>query len=576
MMDDKFIATLLQGINIIDIVGSYVQLKRSGSNFKACCPFHEEKTPSFLVSEQKQIYKCFGCGKAGNAITFVRDVEKISFNEAVKKLAERINLQIPDTPQKKEKNSKIELIHQIYALTNDFFVENLKKHGSLARKYLQSRDISDSTIEKFSLGYSLDSFSALKSYLQKNHINDEIMKDCGLFKVKDDKVYDMFRDRLMFPIANTAGKIVAYGARALTAEQEKQGKYINSPTSPIYTKGNELYGLNNSRFEISKKKASIIVEGYMDFLRMWESGFHHVVASLGTALTENQVQILGRYSSQFLMLYDGDKAGRNAAVKAAAIILKKGYSVKIVSIPNNDDPDSFLRNHPPAEMDNLIANALPLPEFLKRNQDLMSTRESIDLMLSIAQDFKDPVQRDLFIQNISDIFSVSEQSIREKAARVPQYSAYSEEKKPKKQSAHKNLEEVKLLQTILKNKEALKKVASQLTFDYFMNENFKSIYKTLTENEVMNYIDNSAELLNKFEDEELKTEVSGLLLSDEYQFDVEDLICQIKLRKFQEELKRINEEISKNPDDVELFEKKIFLKKEIQSLSKSVVHKTLF
>lgn len=575
MIDDSFITLLLQNTNIIDVVGSYIQLKRSGSNFKACCPFHDEKTGSFLVSEQKQIYKCFGCGKAGNAITFVKDYEKITYIDAIKKLAERIGMQVPDNPKKKEKNSKIDLIYQIYALANDFYVENLKKHGSVARKYLVSRDISDQTIEKFSIGYSLDSFSALKSYLQKNHINDQIMEECGLFKVKEDKCYDMFRDRLMFPIANAAGKIVAYGARALSADQEKLGKYINSPTSPIYTKGRELYGLNHSRFDISKKKFSIVVEGYMDFLRMWESAFYNTVASLGTSLTEDQVQILSRYSQNFYMLYDGDKAGKNAAIRAAGVILKRGFTVKIINLPEDEDPDSFLRKNPPMEMQNLINNALSLPEFLKKNSKLISVKEAIDSLLEIAKDFNDPVQRDIFIKDISDIFNISETSIREKAAHSTPH--YGREQKPeKKQNSLKNHEELKLLQSIIKDKEILKKVASKLSSDYFINDNFKRIYKTLTENEVYNYLDNSAQLLNKFEDEELKNEVSGLLFADEYQFDVDDLIIQIKLRKYQEDIKRINEEISKNPDDVELFEKKIFLKKEIQSLSKSVVHKTLF
>jgi len=576
MIDEKFISTILQNVNIVDVVGSYLSLKRSGSNYKARCPFHEEKTGSFMVSEAKQIYHCFGCGKGGNVITFVRDYEKISYIDAVKKLADRINLQIPDSPQKKEKNSKTELIYKIYSLANDFFVENLKKHGSFARKYLTSRDISEETIQKFSIGYSLDSFSALKSYLKKNFINDDILAETGLFKVKEDKSYDMFRDRIMFPICTANGKIVAYGARAITAEQEKLGKYINSPTTAIYTKGRELYGLNHSRFDISKKHAAIVVEGYMDFLRMWDNGFNNTVASLGTALTDEQVQLISRYAKQVYMLYDGDKAGKNAAIKAAGIVIKKGLNVKIISLPGEEDPDSFLIKNPPEALQHLIDNAFTLTEFLKLNKNLVDTREAIDNLLEISRDITDPVQQDLFIKDISESFNVQESSLRQKAARRPHYEKQDSAPVKKEIKRKRHIEEEKLLQCVLKNKELLKKVASALDCDYFINEDSKKIFKFLTENQDLNYIDNSAVMLNQFEDEELRNEISTLLFAEEYQFDIDDLIKQIKLRKYQEDIKRINEEISNNPDEAELFERKLFLKKEIQAISNTVVHKTLF
>lgn len=575
MMDEQFISNLLQNTNIVDVVGSYIQLKRSGSNYKACCPFHSEKTGSFLVSESKQIYKCFGCGKAGNVITFVRDYEKISFSDAVKKLADRINLQIPDTIQKKEKNSKIDLIYKIYDLTNHFFVENLKKHGSYAKKYLSSRQISDETIEKFSIGYSLDSFSALKNYLKKNFINEQIMIESGLFKEKESSLYDMFRDRIMFPIATANGKIVAYGARALTAEQEKQGKYINSPTTAIYTKGKELYGLNISRFEISKKSSVIIVEGYMDFLRMWEAGFQNTVASLGTALTEDQVQILSRYTKNVYMLYDGDKAGMNSAVKAAAIVLKKGLNVRIICLPDSEDPDSFLLKYTNEDLNHLIDQSSTLSQFLKQHPELMNTQQAIDYLIDLTHIMSDPVQKELYFKEISENFKISESSIREKASHKRRFVERAETKEVKVVEK-KNYEEEKLVQSMLKSKENIKKIASEINVDYFINDKMKRIFKILTENEVSNYLENSAELLNYFEEEDLSNEISSLLLTNEYEFDIDDLIKQIKLRKYQEDIKKINDEIIKNPDNAELFEQKIFLKKEIQSLSKSVVNKTLF
>ncbi|HOQ79887.1 MAG TPA: DNA primase [Candidatus Cloacimonadota bacterium] len=575
MIDDKFTQTVINNTNIVDLIGSYISLKRSGSNYKACCPFHEEKTGSFMVSPSKQIYKCFGCGKAGNVITFVRDYEKISYMDALKKLAERINLEIPDNKKNSKKDSKLELIYKIYSLTNEYYVENLKKHGNLAKKYLASRSISEETITKFNIGYALDSFSGLKKYLQRNQINNNILVETGLFKAKDNNVYDMFRDRIMFPIFAINGKVIAYGGRAYTAEQEKIGKYINSPTTPIYIKSKELYGLYHSRFDISKKNYAIIAEGYLDFLRLWECGFTNSVASLGTALTDEQIQLLGRYTKHINILFDGDKAGKNAAIKAAGIAVKHGLNAKIIQLPENEDPDSFLINNPPMALQHLIDNALTLNEFLKMNQNLIETREAIDYLIDISKQMTDPISKDLFLKDISESFKIQESSLREQIAKQSFVQGHDVQK-PKKFEFKKSIAEENLIQSILQNNNIIKKVLQEIDFDYFINEDMRIIFKILSDNQDFDYNERTAEFLNKFDNEDLRNKVSGFFLADAFEFDVDDLILQIKVRKYQEDINIINEEITKNPDNAELYERKIFLKREIQALSKSVVHKTLF
>jgi DNA primase len=257
-------------------------------------------------------------------------------------------------------------------------------------------------------------------------------------------------------------------------------------------------------------------------------------------------------------------------------VIKKGLNVKIISLPGEEDPDSFLIKNPPEALQHLIDNAFTLTEFLKLNKNLVDTREAIDNLLEISRDITDPVQQDLFIKDISESFNVQESSLRQKAARRPHYEKQDSAPVKKEIKRKRHIEEEKLLQCVLKNKELLKKVASALDCDYFINEDSKKIFKFLTENQDLNYIDNSAVMLNQFEDEELRNEISTLLFAEEYQFDIDDLIKQIKLRKYQEDIKRINEEISNNPDEAELFERKLFLKKEIQALSNTVVHKTLF
>ncbi|MBN1948481.1 MAG: DNA primase, partial [Candidatus Cloacimonetes bacterium] len=250
-MDRAIIDNVLERTNIIEVIGSYFPLSKSGANYKALCPFHEEKTPSFLVSERKQIYKCFGCGKSGNAISFVMDYEKVSFWEALKKLAARVGITLEENRTDKKKQTRQELIYNIYALARDHYRQNLQEHGQFARNYLRQRSISEETSSHFELGFALDSFGALKNYLLKNSINEKIMLKSGLFSQGERGLYDVFRNRLMFPIHSVTGQVVAFGGRNLQDDQ-KGGKYINSPTTDIYTKGNELYGLHITRFNIQK------------------------------------------------------------------------------------------------------------------------------------------------------------------------------------------------------------------------------------------------------------------------------------------------------------------------------------
>ncbi|MDA3813400.1 MAG: DNA primase [Candidatus Cloacimonetes bacterium] len=410
-MDQHVIDEIIERNDIVDVINSYIPLKKTGSNFKARCPFHDEKTASFVVSPKKQIYKCFGCGKGGNVITYVQEFEKISFPEALRKLAARAGITVKQTMQSKGKDSKRDLIYKIYELTTGYFSKNLIEHGSSALEYLAERDIKDETTKKFKLGFALNSYGGLRNYLLKNDINEKILASTGLFTSNNN---DLFRERIMFPIHSSAGKVVAFGGRKLH-DSQSGGKYVNSPTTDIYTKGNELYGLFDTKYTISKKDQALICEGYTDFLRLYENGYTNCVASLGTSLTDSQISILRRFTENIYMLYDGDSSGRKAAVRAAGKILGKGCNVKIIGLPEEDDPDSYIRNNGATSMQDMIDIAKPLAEFLKDDEVIgVDKKGKLSVLFDILNEIEDEVAQELLIQDIAETYGLSGHAVASK------------------------------------------------------------------------------------------------------------------------------------------------------------------
>ena len=565
-MDRSDIDRILEMNNIVDVVSNYIPLNKAGSNYKARCPFHEEKTASFVVSEKKQIFKCFGCGKGGNALTFVQDYEKISFPEALQKLAQRAGITITTTRVSKEKQSRRDLVYKIYRLTAAYYQNNLFKHGQFVLEYLQNRKISEETIKKFQIGYALDSHGGLKNYLLKNSINDQILSSTGLFTGNNN---DLFRNRLMFPIHSSTGKVLAFGGRILL-ENQGGGKYVNSPTTDIYTKGNELYGLFITKHDISRRDQVLIAEGYTDFLRLYENGFSNSVASLGTSLTDSQIKILSRFTNNFLLVYDGDKAGRKAAVRAASNIIKNGYTAKIVNLPQTDDPDSFLVKNGPEKLQELLTDSQPLPKFLLEDTILdMDKRTKLNELIEILNEMEDDIARELFVQEIATIFKVSESAIFSKIR-----LRRKREKEPQMQTMEKFGEERELLINILNDSMYYKKVAQEIDSSYFLSEKYKKIYEIVAEHlEKMGQIPS---LLETIEGEAIKNTIADLIMADPPKAQIEDVISGLKLRKYQIELKQINDEILTNPKDMDLFQKKNELKKKIIGLNKKVVRKTLY
>ncbi|HCX74004.1 MAG TPA: DNA primase [Candidatus Cloacimonas sp.] len=569
-MDKSQINEIISRNNIVDVISSYIPLKKSGNNYKARCPFHDEKTASFIVNESKQIFKCFGCGKGGNVVTFLMDYEKISFIEAMKRLAGQVGMSVQVSPTSKYKNSKRDLIYKIYQLANAHFQENLKNHGGLAQRYLQQRQLSQQTINEFQLGYALDSFGALRSYLLKNNINSKILGQTGLFGSGSNGFYDLFRQRLMFPIHSSSGNVIAFGGRVLDSEQPG-GKYINSPTTDIYQKGTELYGLFKTKYEISKLDYALVSEGYMDFLRLHENGFHNAVASLGTALTDQQIKLLSRFSQKIYILYDGDMAGRKAAIKAAGNVLKQGYEAKLIILPPEHDPDSFLKVYGKEKLEELIARAPTLIEFLYKDKSMeMSRKEKLEFLIEVLKKVGDDLSKELLAKEIAETFGISQATITSKARTRKRNNFSQQQEKPENLYSEERL----LLKLLISEPQNIKNVAQTLKSDYFLSEKYRKIYELLIDK--MFEIDNINVLIGEMEDEQIRNTLTDILLEEMPNTSIAEVTSSLKIRQLKRELQQINLELQNGDMNENLLKRKAEIKKEIIKFGKKIVTRILY
>lgn len=572
-MDSSLIDQIRRSNDIVDVISGYIALKRAGNSYRGLCPFHNDSHPSLNVSQQKQIYKCFACGKAGNVITFVQEYEKLSFIEALKKLAARVGITIPDRDKTKVVSSKRELLLQVYKMAKDFYTNNLFEHGKHVLDYLKQRQISPETAKSLDLGYALNSNSGLKNYLLKEGISTQTLKESGLFGVYQGNIVDQFKERLMFPIHSNISEVIAFGGRILDNNSEG-GKYINSPGTELYTKGKELYGLFKTKYDIGKADYALVCEGYMDFLRLYECGIVNSVASLGTSLTEDQIYLLGRYTQNIYMLYDGDLAGQKAALRAALLILSKGFNPQIVLLPENEDPDSFLLNFGKDALQDFVQHAFSVVEFLAQNQQLdIPVMQRIEQLTDAIRQIKDPIQREFLVKDISEAFDISEGSIKQK---MNMETRPQMDESRIKDASSENLEERYLLALALKDKKNYLLLAQELNTDYFFNQEYKQVYKYLTEQDRTEELDEPARLLDQIENNALREQLADLLFEDFTGMSFEDTFMQVVVRKFQYDLEQMDKRIKAEPTNLELFKQKADLLQQLKQITKNkVVHRII-
>lgn len=400
-------------VNIVDVVGRVVPLKRAGSNYKGVCPFHNEKTPSFVVSETKQIFTCFGCGATGDVIEFVKRYYNLDFGEAIEKIAGEYGITI----EKKTYNDNREEYYRANKLAAGFFYRSFTEKANKGYAYMHSRNITPPILKKFGIGYADEQWDSLYKYLASQGVDKKIMVELGLVSEKNGKCYDRFRNRPIFPIISTNGKVIGFGGRAI--DPNDNPKYLNSPESKIFQKKNNLYGLNLSRQDVGKEDFIIIVEGYMDVISLFQSGVKNVAASLGTALTENQARLIKRYTKNVVLTYDADSAGRAAALRGMEILRKEGLKVKVLHVTDGKDPDEFIKKNGEQAFLNLVENAaLPYADYklesAKVGYDLSRDEDRLDYMKTAVEILRNlsPVEQDIYIKKLSKDIKIAETAIR--------------------------------------------------------------------------------------------------------------------------------------------------------------------
>ncbi|HYE66804.1 MAG TPA: DNA primase, partial [Pyrinomonadaceae bacterium] len=420
-----FIDDLRRQADIVRIIQDYVSLKKKGANWMACCPFHQEKTPSFSVNPAKDIFFCFGCQKGGSVFNFVMEIERVSFPEAVKIVAQKANVPLPKMvddqrfeARKREADEVIEL--NSWALA--WWEEQLGQGGAearAAREYLAGRGITDETCKSFRLGYAPDSWDALSSHLKKRGATPEWIERSGLVVKKDaGGFYDRFRGRLIFPVMDAQGRPIAFGGRTLAPGGEP--KYLNSPETAAYTKGRHLYGLHLTRDEIRRRKFAILVEGYLDLIIPYQFGVRNVVASLGTTLTPEQSKLLGRFARQVVVNYDGDRAGVQAAKRAIETLLAEDFEIKVLVLPDGADPDEFIRANGVEAYHEQRGKALPHIQFVLdravRDRHLhrpAEKAEAVEEVLPYVRAVRNAVQKREYFDMAMDALRIEEAALRQ-------------------------------------------------------------------------------------------------------------------------------------------------------------------
>jgi DNA primase len=412
LYEQHFIDDLKTRADLVRIIEPYAPLKKKGANWMGCCPFHQEKTPSFSVNPAKGFYKCFGCGKGGSAFNFVMEMEGLNFPEAIKRVAEISGVPLPEPVDdkkyeqtKKRREEKKEIADQIIELNRsalEFWENHLQEnnlHSKAAREYLEKREISVETQKAFRIGFAPDSWDAVMSLLKEKGADEKLIEQSGLVSINEEKkrVYDRFRGRIMFPVLDIKGNPIAFGARILA---QGEPKYLNSPETPAYVKGEHLYGLFQSKEEIRQKKFAILVEGYLDLIALYQYGIRNAAASLGTAFTPEQSKLLGKFTKRVVINYDGDRAGVKAARRAIETLLAEDFETKVLVLPDGQDPDDFLKRSGADAYNQLRGSAYPFLQFvldnLARERNINSPKakaEAVEDVLPVLSAIRNLVER---------------------------------------------------------------------------------------------------------------------------------------------------------------------------------------
>ncbi|MFN0112178.1 MAG: DNA primase [Blastocatellia bacterium] len=516
--------------DILKIVGDYVSLKKKGNNYWACCPFHNEKSPSFSVNPSKGFFKCFGCGKGGDAVTFVMEIEGAPFPEAVKTVAEKCGIAIPvvaeDQRDYEERDRQRADLLQLNAWATEFFEQNLVEtnEGRRGLAYLEGRGITEATRGQFRLGYAPNSWDAMSSFLRSRGASAAQIERSGLVSLKEaGGFYDRFRGRLMFPICDTQGRPVAFGGRIIG---EGEPKYLNSPETSVYTKGQHLFGLGYSRDSIRNKDFAILVEGYLDFLIPYQEGVRNLVASLGTALTENQVRLLGRYTRKIVVNFDPDSAGVAATKRSLELLLGEGFKVNVLTLPDNLDPDEFIRARGADGYLRLLKNSQPFLDYIVEQavgaNDQKSPAgkvETINSILPYLKLVKDRIERAEQFERIADRVKIDSKLIRQEFQKAADTRQEKVSERVVIASVAIKPAERKLLEILLACQPVRRQMSLQMTEDDYFGLRTEKLFHTIFEFE-RQQIEISYPLLSQqLDDDDLARDLLPQLMISDVEID---------------------------------------------------------
>lgn len=600
-ISEEKIDQIRQATDIVELISRYLTLTKKGKNYFGLCPFHSEKTPSFSVNPEKQIFHCFGCGKGGNVYTFLMEHDKIGFIEAVRYLAEKAGIPLDYSSTESRQYQEKEALYFTAKFAARFFYKNLAtpQIGQIGMDYFKKRQLTPEIIKKFGLGYALNLWDGLIKAATQQNIKTEQLEKCGLIIPRKESggFYDRFRNRVIFPIFDSSGRVVAFGARRLV--DDNSPKYINSPETLIYQKRETLYGLAQTRQAIQSENLAIMVEGYMDLISLFQAGIQNVVATSGTALTPEHAKLIGRYTKNVILLYDGDSAGSKAALRGLDILLEHDLEVQVAQLPQGNDPDSFIKSKGVDEMYALLKQARPLVEFkvnmLAQFEDTSSIGGKTRIVHSILESaikLKDPIKQEIVLREMAERFKLNERILFQELENLKNKGTFAtiskvsngtraytspsvEKKKSPSQKNRADVAEITLTKLLIRNPASHAFIFHNLDFKKVRHPKLREIIeliynlyqdnKNLDQNELISYFNDSriaAFIASTIDDtKELKDEESIAT----------DCIVTLELRDVNETIEKLQmqiRELESQKQNTEIIQRQwqefINLKKEIE------------
>ncbi|MCY3985676.1 MAG: DNA primase [Candidatus Dadabacteria bacterium] len=529
------IADIKAKLSIVDFIQGFVSLKKSGKNHIGLCPFHDDNNPSMHVNDERGFFHCFSCGAGGDIFGFLMRYSNIDFPEALKELARKAGVRLPDSSRRAKGANKKEAdaakLFHINSLVCLFYSSNLarsEKNSKQARRYLESREITPETIQEFEIGFAPDVWDSLIKFASRKNINIKKLEELGLVvpRERGSGYYDRFRGRVMFPIRDIMGRICGFGGRVLAQESPGQPKYMNSPESSVFDKRNILYGLYHSKNEIRRNRKAVLVEGYLDYIRLYANGIRNVVATLGTAFTNEHSRVLQNFCEEVVIVYDGDPAGIRSAVRAGELLLEQGVSSSICLIPDGLDPDDYLGEYGADSLRELISRAAYVSDFIiddtfaRYREKKMSSTESMRLLADMVSKIKDPIRRAEAVSRITGIFGIRESEFLS-LLKTPDPGKNRGSLAPRAMILRESVHEREIVRILLKFPRLMSSNEIEKIKKYFENENLKIILEQLGQEEFTDIFS----MMSSFGKIEMQQMLSELI------FSADDLVNEITSRK---------------------------------------------